>query len=86
MHGAVAVDVRDGLVLVRHDLHAHLERQILAAPVLLSCGNKVIALGKTGIDARGARGIVTVNQHAVVMQHGHDRRQKRIGHSTVDQQ
>ena len=86
MHGAVAVDVRDGLALVRHDFHAHLERQILAAPVLLSCGNKVITLGKIGIGACGARGIVTVNQYTVVVQHGHDRRQKRICHGAIDQQ
>ena len=86
VHRAVAVDVRDGLVLVRHDLHAHLERQVLTAPVLLSRGNVVIALDKPGIGACGARGLVAVNQHAVVMQHGHDRGQKRIGHSTVDQQ
>ena len=74
VHRAVAVDVRDGLVLVRHDLHAHLERQILATPVLLSRGNVVIALGKPGVGACGARGLVAVNEHAVVMQHGHDRR------------
>ena len=73
MHGAVAVDVRDGLILVRNDLHAHLERQVLAAPVLLGRGNKVIALGKTGIGARGARGLVAVNEHAVVVQHSHSR-------------
>ena len=86
MHGAVAVDVRDGFVLVRHDLHAHLERQILAAPVLLSRGNIVVALGKPGGSACGARGLVAVNQHAVVVQHGNNRRQKHIGHSMVDQQ
>ena len=86
MHRAVAVDVCDGLVLVCHGLHAHLERQVLATPVLLSRGDVVIAFHKAGVGARGARGLVAVNEHAVVVQHGNDRRQKRIGHSTVDQQ
>ena len=76
----------DGLVLVCHDLHAHLERQVLATPVLLSRGDVVIALHKAGVGARGARGLVAVNEHAVIVQHGNDRRQKRIGHSMVDQQ
>ena len=86
VHRAVAVDVCDGLVLVCHDLHAHLERQVLATPVLLSRGDVVVALGKPGVGACGARGLVAVNEHAVVVQYSNDRRQKRIGHSTVDQQ
>ena len=67
VHGAVAVDVRDGLVLASHDLHTHLERQVLATPVLLSRGDVVIALYKAGVGARGARGLVAVNEHAVVV-------------------
>ena len=86
MHGAIAVDVRDGLVLIGHDLHAHLERQVLAAPVLLGCGNVVVALGKPGVGTRSAGGLVTVNQHAVIMQHGNDCGQEAIGNGTVDQQ
>ena len=86
MHGAVAVNVLDGLVLVRHDLHAHLERQILAAPVLLGRSNVIVALGKPGSSARGAGGLVAVNQHAVVVQHGNDRGQEAIGHGAVHEQ
>ena len=86
MHGTVAVDVRDGLILVRHDLHAHLERQILLAPVLLGCSHVVIALGKPNAGACGARSLVAVNQHAVVVQHGNDCGQEAISNATVDQQ
>ena len=86
VHGAVAVDVRDGLILVGNDLHTHLECQVLAAPILLGCDNVVVALDKPGVGARGARGLIAVDQHAMVVQHGHDRGQERICHGTIDQQ
>ena len=76
----------DGLVLVCHDLHAHLERQVLATPVLLSRGDVVVALGKPSVGACGARGLVAVNQYAVVVQHGNDCGQEAISNGTVDQQ
>ena len=59
---AVAVDVRDGLIETGDGLDAHLERQILAAPVLLG------SIGKVALEhlRRGgcARGGVPVDKHA----------------------
>ena len=56
------------------------------APILLGRGHVVVALGKTGVGACGARGLVAVNEHAVVVQHCHSRGQKRVCHGAVDQQ
>ena len=86
MHGAVAVDVRDGLVLVGNDLDAHLERQVLAAPVVLGGGQEILALDQLGTRSRLARRGIAMDHDAVPVQHVDGKRQERIGDGAVDEQ
>ena len=65
-------------------MRAMASSSLAATPVLLSRGDVVVALGKPSVGACGARGLVTVNQYAVVVQHGNDCGQEAISNGTVD--
>ena len=76
----------DRLIDTRDRLDAHLERQVLAAPVLLGGGNEVAALGKTELGGDSACGLIPVREHTVLGKNREHLRQEHVRNGRIDKQ